>query len=160
MTVYYDQKMQEIFRRYQEEVSADPVDLKEVGAWAMAKGLWAPRPVDMQSRFAAEMAEALAEEYRTDKAGRRYRSKLAVTTRQGSLWGDIDTAPRSHVVKNVGQRRRQIVGNCYQLRVDVGHYNEDHPKEDPLQLVLNFEDDVTEMLVADGIIKDESEDAA
>jgi hypothetical protein len=149
----YNQRMQEIFRQYQEKVSIDPADLKAVGAWAMAKGLWAPRPVDIQSRFAADMAEALAEEYRTDKTGRRYRSKVAVTTRQGSLWGDIDTAPRSHVVKNVGQRRRQIVGNCYQLRNDVDHYNETHPDEDDLQLVLNFEDDVGEMLVAEGIIK-------
>lgn len=151
MTSYYDQKMQHIFRRYQEEVSTDPVDLKEVGAWAIAKGLWAPRPVDMQSRFAAELAEALAEEYRTDKAGRRYRSKLAVTTRQGSLWGDIDTSPRSHVVKNVGQRRRMIVGYCYQLQVDVDHYNEDHPAEEPLQTVMHFEDDIAEMMVAAGI---------
>jgi hypothetical protein len=71
MSSYYQQKMQDLFKQYQEEVSRDPVDLKEVGAWAMEKGLWAPRPVDMQSRFAAEMAEALGEEYRTDKAGRR-----------------------------------------------------------------------------------------
>lgn len=145
--------MQDIFRQYQKEVSTDPADLKAVGAWAMTKGLWAPRPVDIQSRFAADMAEALAEEYRTDKTGRRYRSKLAVTTRQGSLWGDIDTAPRTHVEKNVAQRRRQIVGNCYYLRNEVDHYNETHPDEDQLQLVLNFEDDVQEMLVAERIIK-------
>ena len=107
---YYQQRMQEIFRQYQEVVSTDPADLKEVGAWAIAKGIWAPRPVDIQSRFAADMADALAEEYRTDKSGRRYRSKLAVTTRQGSLWGDIDTSPRSHVEKNVGQRRTMVVG--------------------------------------------------
>lgn len=150
---YYQQRMQQIFRQYQEEVSTDPVDLKEVGAWAIAKGIWAPRPVDIQSRFAADMADALAEEYRSDKSGRRYRSKLAVTTRQGSLWGDIDTSPRSHVEKNVGQRRRMVVGYCYQLQVDVDHYNEEHPAEQPLQFVLNFEDDVAEMMVAEGIRK-------
>jgi hypothetical protein len=82
MASYYHQKMQDIFKRYQEAVSSDPVNPKEVGAWAMAKRLWAPRPVDMQSQFAADLAEALGEEFRTDKAGRRYRSKLAVTTRQ------------------------------------------------------------------------------
>ena len=149
----YHQQMQAIFKQYQEEVSADPVDLKVVGAWALANRLWAPRPVDIQSRFAAEMAEALREEYRTDKSGRRYRSKLAVTTskdgRQGSLWGDIDTSPRSHVVKNVGQRRRQIVYDCLQLRIDVDHYNGMHPdEEENIQLVLDFTDDVEEMLVA------------
>jgi hypothetical protein len=156
MTSYYDQKMQGIFKRYQEEVSADPVDLKLVGAWAMENGLWAPQPVDMQSRFAAEMADALGEEYRTDEAGRRYRSKLAVTTRQGSLWADMDTAPRSHVAKNVQQRRRVIVGHCYQLQVDADHYNDKNPEQDPLQPVLNFEDDVAEMMVAAGVAKTEA----
>ncbi len=38
----YAQQMQDIFKRYQEEVSQDPVDLKLVGAWATANKLWAP----------------------------------------------------------------------------------------------------------------------
>lgn len=52
----YSQQMQDLFKRYQEEVSPDPVDLKIVGAWALANRLWAPRPVDIQSRFASDMA--------------------------------------------------------------------------------------------------------
>jgi len=84
----YAQQMQEIFKRYQAEVSPDPVDLKIVGAWATANNLWAPRPVDVLSRFATDMADALREEYRTDKSGRRYRAKLAVTVgRQGLTLG-------------------------------------------------------------------------
>lgn len=151
----YPQQMQEIFRQYQKEVGVDPVDLKAVGAWAVAKKLWAPRPVDIHLQFARDMADALREEYRTDQKGRRYRSKLAVTTqsegKQGSLWGDTDTAPRSHVVKSVAQRRRGIVSDCFQLRVDVDHYNDDHPKEEKIQLVLDFRDDIEEMLVSEGL---------
>lgn len=148
----YSQQMQDIFKRYQVEVSAAPVDLKIVGAWATANKLWAPRPVDVLSRFATDMADALREEYRTDKSGRRYRAKLAVTVgRQGSLWGDIDTAPRAHVVKNVGQRRRQIVGDCVQLRLDRDHYGDAHPSEDIIPIEFNFSDDVEEALIAAGI---------
>ena len=148
----YSQQMQDIFKRYQIEVSAAPVDLKIVGAWATANKLWAPRPVDVLSRFATDMADALREEYRTDKSGRRYRAKLAVTVgRQGSLWGDIDTAPRAHVVKNVGQRRRQIVGDCVQLRLDRDHYGDAHPSEDIIPIEFNFSDDVEEALIAAGI---------
>lgn len=144
--------MQDIFKRYQEEVSPDPVDLKVVGAWAIANRLWHPRPIDIQSRFARDMADSLREEYRTDKAGRRYRSKLAVTDgRQGSLWGDIDTAPRKHVEKNIAQRRRQIVGDCYQLENDRQHYNDEHPGEEQLRLILDFSEDVREMMVAAGV---------
>lgn len=149
--------MRAIFEKYQTEVSADPADLKEVGAWAVKKGLWAPTPIDITTRFAADMASALREEYRTDSKGRRYRAKLAVTVgRQGSLWGDIDTAPRKHVEKSVGQRRKQIVGDCHQLRLDVDHWNDANEKEEQLTLVLDFSDDVEEMLIAEGI----SDDAA
>lgn len=151
----YQQQMQDIFRRYQEEVSTEPVDLRDVGAWAIENKLWAPQPVDMHSRFAADMAEALREEYRVDKDGRRYRSKLAVRGakdgRQGSFWGDIDTAPRPHVEKNVAQRRRQIVGDCYQLQVDVDHYNGAHPDEEQLDFFKDFTDDVVEEMAKNGI---------
>lgn len=153
----YHQQMQAIFAQYEAEVSADPADLREVGAWAMREGLWKPRPADIQSRFASEMAEALREEYRTDSAGRRYRAKLAVRTskdgHQMSLWGDIDTAPRSHVEKAVGQRRKQIVGDCWQLRMDADHYSDAHPEEERIQLVLDFSEDVEEMMIAAGIDK-------
>ena len=155
--VSYSQQMQEIFKRYQEEVSPDPVDLKLVGAWATANRLWAPRPVDVLSRFATDMAESLREEYRTDKSGRRYRAKLAVTVgRQGSLWGDIDTAPRTHVVKNFGQRRRQVVGDCVQLRLDRDHYGAAHPGEEQIEIEFNFTDDVEEALMAAGIEDDKA----
>ncbi len=152
----YSQQMQDIFKKYQEEVSSDPADLRIVGAWAMANGLWAPRPVDIQSRFAAEMADALREEYRTDKTGRRIRAKLADYKGPGqpSFWGDIDTAPRSHVVKSIAQRRRAMVDDAYAVRLEVDHYNEYHPEEPPIQLSLNFEEDVEEKLVAAGLGKD------
>jgi len=46
-----------------------------------------------------------------------------------------------------------IVGHCYQLQVDVDHYNDEHSDHGPLQLVMNFEEDVAEMMVAAGIAK-------
>lgn len=146
----YAQQMQDVFQRYQEEIGTSPADLRVVGAWALENKLWAPRPVDIHARFAVDMAEALREEYRTDaKTGRRYRSKLAVTNgRQGSLWGDIDTAPRTHVEKNVQQRRRQTAHDLLQLKVDVDHYNNSHVTEEGIQLILDFSEDIAEMLVA------------
>ena len=149
--------MQDIFKRYQDEVSVDPVDLKQVGAWATANGLWAPRPVDVLSRFATDMADSLREEYRRDKSGRRYRAKLAVTVgRQGSLWGDIDTSPRTHVVKNFGQRRKQVVGDCVQMRLDRDHYGAAHPDEEQIEIEFNFSDDVEEALIAAGVEDDKA----
>lgn len=155
----YHQQMQAIFEAYQEEVSRDPADLKDVARWAIERGMWSPKPADIHARFAGDMADALRDEYRTDRAGRRYRAKHAVrgskNGRQGSFWADIDLAPRTHMEKAFAQRRQQVVGDCYQLRQDVDHFNSVHPDQPPVQLILDFTADVEEMLIADGI-----EDAA
>jgi hypothetical protein len=156
----YPQQMQEIFRRYQAEVCPDAADPRDVGAWAMREGLWHPKPSDVLAQFAEDMADALRQEYRTDSAGRSYRAKHAVRAknfdgRQMSLWDDIDTAARPHMEKAFAQRRRQIVDDGYQLRLDVDHFNSVHLTEEPVQLVLDITDDVEERLIADGI-----EDAA
>lgn len=155
----YAQQMQAIFERYRQEVSSDPADLREVGAWAVAQGLWKPRPAEVNAQFAKDMAESLREEIRTDKAGRRYRAKIAARTTKNGLplfvWGDIDDAPRSHVENGVALKRRSIVSDGYQLRIDVDHYNDAHPTEEPIQLILDITDDVEEMLIVNGIGDDE-----
>jgi hypothetical protein len=154
----YHQRMQQIWRQYQKEISADPADLREVAAWAIKEGLWSPRPADIYARFAEDMSQALRDDYRTDNAGRRYRVNHAVRVwrdgRQLAFWADIDTAPRSHMEKAFAQRRRQIIDDCHQLRLDVDHYNGAHPEEVQLELVLDFTDDVAERLIAEGIEED------
>jgi hypothetical protein len=157
----YAQQMQAIFEQYRQEVSTAPADLRDVGAWAIAKGLWKPRPADVHARFAKDMAESLREEMRTDQAGRRYRSKIAAKVTKNGLplfvWADLDDAPRPHVENGVALKRRSIVSDGYQLRIDVDHYNEAHPNEPPIQLVLDITDDVEELLIARGIGNDDDE---
>lgn len=53
-----------------------------------------------------------------------------------------------------GQRRKQIVGDCHQLRLDVDHYNSVRSDEEPVQLILDFTEDVEEMLIAKGVEDD------
>ena len=132
-----------------EEVSNDPVDLKAVAAWAISKGLWKPRPVELNARLAEDLADSLREQTRTDGKGRRYRAIIPVRKRgqAGTTlfeWADIDDAPRIHVEKSVQQERRSIVSDCYALAMKVDHYNDNHPEEEPLQVVFDFEDDVAE----------------
>jgi hypothetical protein len=45
----------------------------------------------------------------------------------------------------VSARRRGIVGDCFQLKMDLDHYNEENPKQAPIPLVLDFTEDVAEM---------------
>jgi hypothetical protein len=44
------------------------------------------------------------------------------------------------------QRREQIVGDCVQLKTDVDAYNDMNKNAEPIQLILDFTDDVDERL--------------
>jgi len=149
----YKEEMLRIWEQYQQDVSPDPTDLRDVGAWARARALWAPRPIDIDASFARDMAEVLREQVRIDKDGRKYRAFIPARDRGKDglplfKWADIDVAPRNHVEKGVQGERRQIANDCFALAMKVDHYNATHPDEDPLQIPFNFEEDIEEMKIA------------
>jgi hypothetical protein len=161
----YTEKLRDLWKRYRDEVSSDPVDLKTVASWAIEQELWFPRPIDLNTSLANDLAQALREEKRVDKEGREYRANIPVRSRAKdgtSLfeWADIDDAPRLHVEKNVQQERRSIASDCYALMMKVEHYNATHPNEEPIQLILQFEDDINEMKMANGLHEDDDDEAA
>jgi hypothetical protein len=153
----YTEQLQRIWRSYEEAGMPTPATARDVAAWAIERGLWEPRPADIISQCADDLARAFREEYRTDTRGRRYRTKHAIRITRGgiqySLWADIDSAPRGHMERAFAQRRQQIVGDCHQLRIDVDVYNDGHPKDAPIQLVLDFTRDVEELLHLDNDAK-------
>ena len=63
-----------------------------------------------------------------------------------SLWRDIDdpNAPYDHFPRSFGQRRQQIVGDCFQLKTDADVYNDVRKGEDPIQIMLDFTSNVEE----------------
>src|SRR5262249_7316904 len=156
LTVSYDEKMLQIWKQYQQEVSPESTDLKDMGAWARRKGLWEPRPTDIDTSFARDMADVLRKQVRTDKDGRKYRAFIPAPGQSSEAlplfkWADIDVAPRAHVEKGIQGERRQIANDCFALAMKVDHYNAAHPKEEPLQIIFNFEEDIEEMKIAKGL---------
>jgi hypothetical protein len=148
--------MFQIWKKYQDEVSPEPIDLREVGAWARSKGLWAPRPIDVDASFARDMADVLREQVRTDKDGRQYRAFIPARDKGKDglplfKWADIDVAPRTHVEKGIQGERRSIANDCFALAMKVEHWNAVHPDDEPLQAVFNFEEDIIEMKIAKGL---------
>ena len=62
------------------------------------------------------------------------------------MWVDIDWATRPQMERAFAQRRKQIVGDCHQLKIDVDHhYNEIHPVEPPVQIVFDFTEHLEEI---------------
>lgn len=145
----YTEQLQQIWKLYEAADRPLPATAKEVAAWAIDTGLWQPRPADIIGRCAEDLARAAREEYRTDAKGRRYRAKHpAKVVKDGQLrfeWADIDTAPRDHMQRAFALRRKAIVGDCHQIKVDIDHYNDARPDEPPIQLILDFTDDVAEL---------------
>jgi hypothetical protein len=150
----YSEQLQQIFRQYEAAGNPTPASMRDVAAWAIDQRLWQPRPVDVVDILAEDMSRALREEYRTDKRGRRYRAKHAVRiTKAGvqlTLWADMDRSSREHMQMAFAQRRQNIVGDCLHLKIDVDAYNDKNSSEPAIQMVLDFTQDVAELLAGDG----------
>lgn len=159
----FSEQMQAIFDRYTEEVDSSPVSLDNVAAWAIEQGLYRPQPRDVVKLCREALAESLRQEKRIDAQGRKYRAKHSVRTNIGgvqlSLWADIDSAPRSFMEKSFSQRRKAIADDCFQVKQDVDHFNDENPTEFPIQIVLDFTDDVAEMEAAARHDRDDDEAA-
>lgn len=132
-------------RQFEREHERKPFDLLEVYAWAITKNLWTP-PLDLaERRFVDEVSSDLREEYITDEFGNRVRYYHAVTRgRQGSLWANLDTGTKDHLVEGFQQRRRDGLGGCRQLKFDIDYCNRNRFADDPIQMSFNFDADLAE----------------
>jgi len=143
-----NEQFADILDRYLGEVNSDPVSLDEVAEWALHEGLFSPEPRDIKKICRDAIAQGARAQKRFD--GKRwYRAKHSLRTNVGgvqlSLWADIDkNASHGFMEKSIGQRRRSIVDDCFQMKMDADHFNESNPAFEPIQPVLDFSDDVAE----------------
>jgi hypothetical protein len=148
----FTQQMIEVFDRYTAEVDASPTPLEDVAQWAVTNGLYRPNLKTVVQLCREDLANALRQDKRIDEEGRTYRAKMSLRTSIGgtqlSLWGDADLAPRTFMEKAFHQQRRGIASDCYQLKQNIDHFNFARGGESPIQLVLDFTDDVAELEAA------------
>ena len=141
-------QFQRIAHEYMRQRGVDYIDLQEVAEWAIRTNRWEPQKSALIRQCKEFLGRALREEYFTDPQGRRVRSKHVVVKekngKQISLWGDIRTADRKHMAVSFQQRRRLIVGDCCQLKMDVDSFNDNYNKDAPIQMSFNFTLDIEE----------------
>jgi hypothetical protein len=149
----YKEQLQKVWHKYEAAHGDVPATAREAVAWGVSQGLLEVPDVDPLAKLSEDMADALREEYATDKNGRRYRVNHAVRVSKGGVqytfWAMMKDAPRSHMQKAFIQRREQIVGDCVQLCIDVEAYNSLHSDEPPIQMLFDFRDDIEERLFGD-----------
>lgn len=150
-------QLQRIVREYQKDGQKWPATTAEIAKWAVDTGRYDLTGPTIERHCARELAQAMREEYFSDSQGRRVRAKHPASFRRNGrqlmLWDDIRTAPRQHMQVAFQLRRRRIVSECKQVKTDVDSYNDSHPDERPIQMVLNFTRDVEEMELSEIRVK-------
>lgn len=135
-----------------------PATARQIASWAIQQKLWAPHRETLIGKCAEELARAMREEVYIDPQGREVRTKHAAHIIekgwQMTLWADIRTADRKHMEIAFKQRRQQIVGDCARLKVDVDSFNENRNIEFPIQLILDFTNDVAELEAVEALNHD------
>lgn len=138
------QMMQRIMRLYREQTGASGIDMDEVARFAVKMGMPLPEPSDPYAALAKQFAQAAREEIKYDKwTGQPYRVNHAVPGLQGRFnWYDIDTAPRAPMVTSLINRRQQMVADGWHLTLDADHWNAIHSDELPIQIPMDFTQDI------------------
>lgn len=146
MSKHHD--MQSILRQYRDETGVTDVDMRNVAQFAVDHLGWPlSQPADPIERLAKEFARAAREEIKYDQVtGKPYRVNHAIPADSGQLrlWIDIDSpnTTRSKMLRSLGIRREQMVGDGLLLSYDADHWNSNHPDQEPIQIELDFTDDV------------------
>ena len=147
-TTTYLESIQKLADEYLSETGQDAATTREFALWAVQNGKWEAPPDIILRTCRGDFARALREQYITNEQGQPVRAKHVARIRKGDeqihLWADIRRAPRKHMQVAFQQRREQVVGDCSQLKRDVDYYNSMNAKEQPIQLLLDFTEDVAE----------------
>ncbi len=141
----YNEQLQKIVDKYIQAGEEWPAESRQVAAWAIREKLWQPHPSSLVSQCAEALSQAMREEYIVDDQGRAVRAKHAARLEQKVLWADIRTAPRQNMEIAFKQRRRAILGDCRQLKLDVDSFNENRTPAEPIQMVFDFTNDLLEL---------------
>jgi hypothetical protein len=149
------QQMQRLVHYFRETTGDTDVNVhsKEFIDFAIAQGWPLPKPTDARDLMADQFSQALREEIKQDKkTGLPYRVNHVYTVQKGEkqlrFWVDIDQAPRKTMEKSLAVRREQMVGDGFQLTNDADHWNSIHPEEKPIQISMDFREDIEERKAA------------
>src|SRR6266571_5755081 len=149
MSLTYSEQMQGVVQQYVDSGEPWPAAARNIAAWAINNGFWAPHRDTLIGQCSEDLARAMREEYIQDPQGRSVRAKHAARIllcgEQQKLWADIRSASRAHMEAALKQRRHQIVGDCRQLKADTDSFNDNHPDERPIQMTFNFTRDLEEV---------------
>lgn len=146
----YRREMLRLTQRFESDTGRRTYSAKDVARWMIDNNHWqAPETVAMQ-KCADDLARAWREQYTIDSQGRKVRVRHSFeikseTGEQLHLWGYWENLKPKQMALSFQGRRKQIVGECRQLKNDVDSYNENlNTRQLPLPMSYNFTQDMVE----------------
>ena len=144
----YKKKLQQFTRQFERATGKTTYSAKEAARWVIDRGLWKPPDTIALQKCAEDLSSAWREDYVTDPQGRRVRRRhaflLSENGEQLHLWGDWERLNTNQMALAFQGRRKQIVGECRQLKNDVDSYNENYNKRADIPISFNFNLDLEE----------------
>ena len=147
------QERQRFIRHYKDETGERELDMRKVAEFAKRMGWNMPVPPSDIELLARQFTEAATEERRHDtKTGKPYRVYQAIpVTGQLSLFNyvDIDEATRKQMLMSAVNRREQMVSDGVNLTLDLDHWNDVNPDDQPIVLPMDLAFDIELRKAAD-----------
>ena len=139
--------MQRMIRSYKDESGDQEVDTHKDAKWAAGKGMELPKPPTALDILARQFSDAARQEVRRDAVtGKPYRANHAIMVPQPggqmALWIDSDEAPWQRMHLSLVQLRELMVCDGLLLTLDADHWNRMHASEEPIQMPMDFTDDI------------------
>lgn len=150
----YNEQMLEIVDKWRASGGEWPAPTVDIAAFALKHCLYEAPKRSVLKQCQRDLARAMRESYHTDPQGRSVRTLHAArilerddngVRTQGTSWSDMRTATREHMARAFQLRRKQIVGDCWQLKRDNDSFNENHPESEPIQTLFDFRDDLADL---------------
>jgi len=155
----YNTRIQRYIEEYRKRVGNRPVDCHEIADWLISEKLWQPSPKDARNLLSRDISQAMRTQYTLDSHGRKVRRKHAVRVKETNdegelkqmvLWSDVEFATPDFMQQSFQQRRSGLADGCWQLTKDLEYYNSTFNKAEPIEMLLDFRDDIDEKRASDG----------
>jgi hypothetical protein len=126
---------------------------REIAAWLLAENKCKPTQQEEIDILTRHVSRAMRAQFTIDPDGRKVRQKHAVrrkiqdsdgSFKQQTFWQDMDLASPQFMFESFQQRRGTLADGAWQLDQDLASYNKFYNKGVPLQIMLDFRDDVEE----------------
>jgi hypothetical protein len=150
---------------YAQTYGVTEIDPNEAARWAIRERKWDEPPEDKARKLAKIMRRAAREDFFEDENGepvrRRHPYRVVDEPTQKYLWLKMEEMSPGQFRVSAQVRRRGMVAGAIQYVRDVTYFNVHFNPGEPIEVSVNFTDDVVEHRQSSEYVDepDESEDA-